>query len=164
MQKNILAFALLTIFAFCNMTAFANFSQPYTPPKTETNPNLKGYTLFIPANTTLEAVLSGEIDSNSATVGANVELILTDDFKYGKNLVAQAGSVLLGNIVSIKKEKAIFLIQINFSVIRTPYNNLIPINAQIANSENLLMGERILIPANTMLKVIFSQPITLGAQ
>lgn len=139
MQKNILALALLTTIIFGLNSTLANTNYTYTPPKIETNTNLQGYALYVPSGITLEAVLSNEINSANSVVGNSVNAILMQDFMYNNTLIAPAGSVISGNVVSIKK--ASFgnrnaQMQIRFTTIRTPYNNIIPISATIATSDS----------------------------
>jgi len=128
-------------------TAFLGISQvnaqsnyQINPYETQTNQNnLQGYALFVPAGITTNAILSQEINSNSAVVGQNINAIITQDFKYNETTIAPSGSVLMGNIVSNQKAgygNRNAKTMVKFTIIRTPYNNIIPINAVIATNDS----------------------------
>lgn len=148
-------------------TNTANYSE-------EKSDNLKGYVLYVPIGTTANAVLSQNVNSKSIVSGAVVNAILIEDFKYNGNLIASSGSVVQGNIVKAKKANLnakYAQIQIRFTSIRTPYNNVIPISAIILTSDKsgiikseIEEGGGIKLSANTKIKIYFDQPITLGAQ
>ena len=100
--------------------------------------NLKGYAIFVPAGITCSAVLTNEINSQSAVVGSSVNAVLMEDFKYNNSTIASAGSVINGSVVDVKKArfaKRNARMQIRFTTIRTPYNNIIPISATVATSD-----------------------------
>ncbi len=229
MNKKIMtAFLTLSFFAFpINVFAANNFQ--YTPQSQTNNSNLQGYALFVPSGVTVDAVLSQEINSKSAVVGQIVTAILTEDFIYKDSLIASSGSTIIGNVVQTRKAGIAnkdAQIQIRFTTIRTPYNNVIPISAVIATNDSTGIlkagtakdavkeyakdtvigagsgaalgtamgalsggsvgrgaiygtalgagigvikgvankGQDITIPANSQIKLLFDQPITLGAQ
>ena len=148
-------------------TNCANYSE-------EKNDNLKGYVLYVPIGTTVNAVLSQDVNSKSIVSGAVVNAILIEDFKYKDNLIASSGSIVQGNIVKARKANLnakYAQIQIRFTSIRTPYNNVIPISAMILTSDKsgivkseIQEGGGIKLSANTKIQIYFDQPITLGAQ
>jgi hypothetical protein len=99
---------------------------------------LKGHAVYVPAGVTVNAVLSQEINSSSAHIGQAINAILIEDFYYNGTLIIPSGSVIMGTIVKSKKAGALFKdgkIEICFSTIRTPYNNIIPIAAKIYTSD-----------------------------
>lgn len=139
MYKNILAIALLTTFCLGANFAQGATNYNYTLPQTQTDSNLKGYALYVPAGVTTEAVLSSEINSQNAVVGQTINAVLVEDFIYNGNLIASSGSVISGSIVSIKKAgfgNRNAQMQIRFTTIRTPYNNIIPISATILTNDS----------------------------
>lgn len=142
-MKKILTIFIFTCFCFflvapqnSKVSAATNAS---TSKKTASkNENLYGYALYVPAGITCSAVLSQEINSRSAIVGQEVNALLVEDFKYNGSLIAPEGSVIIGNVVELKRagmgaRSAKMLIK--FTTIRTPYNNIIPINAVIATTD-----------------------------
>lgn len=138
MQKKILTIAFLMTFLLSAKSAFADVNYSYTPPQIEKSDNLQGYVLYVPAGITMSAILSNEINSQSAIVGSVVNAVLAEDFIYNGVVVASAGSVINGSIVQVKKAtygNRNAQIQIRFTIIRTPYNNLIPISATVATND-----------------------------
>ena len=118
---------------------FAAQNYNYSAPTQQNNSNLQGYALFVPAGVTCSAVLSQEINSLNAVVGQTINAVLTEDFIYNGQTIASSGSTLLGTVVENKK--ATFgnrnaKMQIRFTAIRTPYNNIIPISAVIATTDS----------------------------
>lgn len=140
MFKNTLMLLLaLSLFNTLGVFAQANYqvSTPYGYDNSTSN--LQGYALFVPAGVTTRAVLSQDINSNSAVVGQNINAILTQDFCYNNQLIASAGSVLMGNVVSNQKSgfgNRNAKTMVKFTAIRTPYNNIIPISAVIATTDS----------------------------
>ena len=138
MAKKILTAIILSfVMTLCPVYSAANYN--YTSSDMMNNsPNLQGYALFVPAGVTCSAVLSNEINSLSAIVGQTINLVLPMDFKYNGKLIAPSGSTIMGSVVQTKKagygnRNAKMLIK--FTTIRTPYNNIIPINAVIATKD-----------------------------
>ena len=138
MNKKTYLYIALSLFLISS-NAFGNANFQHANPSYEKDSStLQGYTLYVPTGARVSAVLSQEINSKTATVGQNISAILTEDFKYNGQLIAPSGSVILGSVVS-KRKSAIgenAQMQIRFTTIRTPYNNLIPINAIIATSDS----------------------------
>ena len=139
MVKNILMLFLFILFINVSpIYAQANYTVTNSS-QNQDSASLQGYALYVPAGITTRAVLSQEINSNSAVVGQSVNAILTNDFYYNNQLIAASGSVLMGSVVS--NQKAGFgnrnaKTQIRFTTIRTPYNNIIPISAVIATTDS----------------------------
>lgn len=128
-----LALTLQSVFAN------ANFQYANSVSSAKINSGLQGYVLYVPTGTRVSTILSQEINSNTATVGQNVSVILTEDFTYKGQLVASSGSVISGYVVSNSKSAVggkNAQMQIRFTTIRTPYNNMIPISAIIATSDS----------------------------
>lgn len=139
MNKKILACATLILFAMITPNiSFAQINYNYSTPIDNNQSDLKGYALFVPAGITCSAVLTNEINSQSAVVGSSINAVLVEDFSYNGSIIASSGSVINGNIVSVKKArfgKRNAQMQIKFTTIRTPYNNIIPISAMIATND-----------------------------
>ena len=139
MVKNILMLFLFILFINVSpIYAQANYTVTNSS-QNQDSASLQGYALYVPAGITTRAVLSQEINSNSAVVGQSINAILTNDFYYNNQLIAASGSVLMGSVVS--NQKAGFgnrnaKTQIRFTTIRTPYNNIIPISAVIATTDS----------------------------
>ncbi len=228
MNKNILI-ASLFMCAIFSQTLIAAPNFQYSAPNYSSNNNLQGYALYVPAGVTCDVVLSQEVNSQSAVIGQTVSGVLTEDFIYNGNLIAASGSTVIGSVVQNKKAgfgNRNAKMQIRFTTIRTPYNNIIPISAVVATNDSSGVlkggtikesakeyakdtvigagagalfgtalgalssgsvgkgavygtalgagagvikraadkGESIIIPANSYIKLLFDQPITLGAQ
>ncbi len=102
------------------------------------NSDLKGHAVYVPAGVTMNVVLSQEINSASAHIGQTINAIIIEDFYYNGTLIIPSGSVVLGTIVKSKKAGVLFKdgkVEICFSAIRTPYNNIIPITARIYTTD-----------------------------
>lgn len=138
MQKNMRVSIIFLFLLLLSCSVFAGTNFNYTPPQNENSDNLQGYVLYVPSGVTTSAVLSSEINSQNAVVGAVVNAVLPEDFMYNGVVVASAGSVVNGSIVQTKKAtygNRNAQIQIRFTTIRTPYNNIIPISATIATDD-----------------------------
>ncbi len=138
-NKNKFIAVFLTCGMFLGASCLAAGNYNYTAPTQQNNSNLQGYALFVPAGITCSAVLSQEINSLSAVVGQSVNAVLTEDFIYNGQVIAAAGSTIMGTVTENKK--ASFAnrnakMQIRFTTIRTPYNNIIPISAVIATTDS----------------------------
>ncbi len=140
-SKKFLTAMVLAGFALGSISTstLAKSNYNYTSNIQNNNSNLQGYALFVPAGITCQAVLSQEINSQSATVGQTINAILTQDFIYNNQTIAPEGSVIMGSVVQNKKAgfgNRNAQMQIRFTTIRTPYNNIVPISATIATSDN----------------------------
>lgn len=147
-KKIITAIVLSLIFTLYPVYSATNYNYTSSDMK-DNSPNLQGYALFMPAGVTCSAILSNEINSLSAVAGQTINLVLPTDFKYNGKLIAPSGSTIMGNVVQTSKagygnRNAKMLIK--FTTIRTPYNNIIPINAVIATTD----GSGVLKGASTM--------------
>ncbi|MBQ9149538.1 hypothetical protein IJX73_01270 [bacterium] len=135
-------------------------------------PVLEAYSLFIPANTTCKAILADSINSKNAIIGQTVTAILLEDFKYKNTTIASKESIIEGTITNktFDSDDKSAQIQVKFTTIRTPYNNIIPISASILteNFDGKLKpsdsSKEVSIKANTPIDIVFEQPITLKAQ
>lgn len=137
MLKNI-STLLLSMSLMFVMAAFADTNYAYNTYQNQTDSNLKGYALYVPAGVTTSVVLSSEINSQSAVVGSVINAILPEDFIYNGKTIASSGSVIQGSVVQVKKAgfgNRNAQMQIRFTTIRTPYNNIIPISATIATND-----------------------------
>ena len=197
MDKKVFFYILLFVFLF-SQSVFAGFIAENT-----NKPNdliyanqAQGYGVYVPVGVKLSVILSQELNSKTAVVGQNVNAILINDFRYRNQLIASSGSIVSGNIVFNKKASMAgkdAQMQVKFTTITTPYNNVIPISAVIETSDlsGILKGKNsnvstikdatvlngglgvakalgtkgneILILPNTKINIIFNQPITLGA-
>lgn len=100
--------------------------------------DLKGHAVYVPAGVTMNIVLSQEINSASAHIGQTINAITIEDFYYNGALIIPSGSVVMGTIVKSKKAGVLFKdgkVEICFSAIRTPYNNIIPITARVYTTD-----------------------------
>ena len=138
-KKTVLVFSLiLSLFGVNSANCFASTNYNYSPNTIENNSKLQGYAVFVPAGISCNALLSSEINSNSAVIGQTINAVLTEDFIYNDTIIASAGSVIAGTIVSNKKAgygNRNAQTQIRFTNIRTPYNNVIPISATIMTND-----------------------------
>lgn len=137
MFKNIVFFVSMFMF-LTSVDVFAKENYFYTVPQSQNEVNLQGYALYVPAGVSLSVVLSNEINSQSSVVGSVVNAALIEDFVYNGTTIATAGSVINGSVVAV--QKAGFAnrnakMQIRFTTIRTPYNNIIPISATISTDD-----------------------------
>ena len=108
------AFLYITVaMLLCMSGVFADASL------NESGKNLQGYTLFIPAGVSTTAILAQDINSKTAVVGQNINAILIDDFRYNKDLIASAGSIISGNVVYNKRIHNVSQMRIKFTTIIT---------------------------------------------
>lgn len=137
MNKTISVAVLVACFTLAQ-SVFAASNFQYSPMTQNPSVGLSGYALYVPAGISVNAVLSQEINSQSAVIGQSVNAILTEDFMYNGSIIATAGSTLMGNVVQNKKAgfgNRNASMQIRFTAIRTPYNNIIPISAVIMTND-----------------------------
>ena len=197
MYKKILNYIFLTLL-FIVQNAFAqnDFGLSYnstSSKNTPIEPMSAKYTLYVPTGAKISAVLSQDINSNTAIVGQTIAAVLTEDFVYKNNVIASSGSVILGSIVFNRRAGIVgknAQMQIRYTAIRTPYNNIIPISAVMETNDKTgilkgsikeginanfggglalaktvaTRGDNIYIPSNSRVNIVFDQPITLGAQ
>ena len=102
------------------------------------NEQLHGNVVMVPANTAFNAVLMTPLSSENAKAGDSVAMFLGSDFYYGKNLIAPAGSRILGMVVKAKKGSygnRNGQLQIKLTNIVTPAGQIIPISASIKTDD-----------------------------
>ncbi len=137
--NKLMVLALSVSFMF-SLNAFAKSNFNYsTPVSAQDESNLSGYAVYVPSGVTTSAVLTDEINSQSAIVGQSIKAILVDDFIYNETLIAPKDSVINGVIVQNKKAgfaNRNAQVQVKFTTITTPYNQTIPINANIMTEDN----------------------------
>ena len=123
---------------FFPMASAANYTIQQTTSNKNLN-SLQGYALFVPAGVTCRAVLSQEINSKTAVSGQTINALLTEDFVYNGKVIAASGSTIMGSIVNNKQASygnRNAKMQVRFTAIRTPYNNIIPISATIMTNDS----------------------------
>ncbi len=151
MNKN-LSIALAVILISANVTLAApnyNFTQTQQPayqptyytPQTYTSSNgtLKGSVVTVPAGQQVAAVVTAPINSATAVLGQTVNLALSSDFYYNGNLIAPAGSSVVGTVLEVSKAKHGSMngkLLLRFTQIVTPYGVQIPISAIIKTDDN----------------------------
>lgn len=106
---------------------------------------LKGRVVTVPAGMSMPAVVSMPISSKTLTLGQPVTITLGSDYYYNNNLIAQAGSAVMGTVVQVSKAKHGSMngkLQLRFTQITTPYGLQIPISAVIKTEDNtgILIG------------------------
>ena len=140
-NKTILSALLVSVFVCGNAIAGTNFQ--YTSANSSNysqaqSGNLQGYALYVPAGTATNAILSQELNSSTASVGQTVSAILSEDFKYNGTVIAPAGSTISGTVTKNKKAGIANRnaeMEVRFTTIRTPYNNVIPVSAVISTND-----------------------------
>lgn len=139
MNKTVPITVLLILGLFGANFSFALENSNYTYSEAhQVYQPLQGHAVFVPAGISINALLSCEINSESAVVGQTINAILTEDFIYNETTIAPMGSVISGSIVSNKKAtwgNRNAQTQIRFTNIRTPYNNIIPISASVLTND-----------------------------
>lgn len=114
-------------------------------PVASSSQQLKGQVITIPAGTSIPAMTTYELNSENLSLGQGVTINLPQNFYYGNNLVAPAGSVLNGNVISVKKAKRGGIngnLKVRFTNIVTPTGQMIPISGMIQTDDGtgLLKG------------------------
>ena len=110
--------------------------QPLVYPQNNT---LHGNVVMVPAGETLEATLTSPLSSEFTTAGQTINLALHDDFYYGNNLVAPAGSTIYGTVIESSRAKRGSIngkLCVRFTQIYTPYGTQIPISAVIKTNDS----------------------------
>ena len=90
-------------------------------------------------------MLTMPLSSGMTTTGQAVSLVLNDDFYYGNQLIAPAGSTVYGTVIESSKAKRGGIngkLCVRFTQIFTPYGTQIPISAVIRtdDSSGVLVG------------------------
>ena len=114
----------------------------YTPEKS----SLQGKVTMIPMGTTLSAVTTSEISSETLIVGDTVALTLGSPFYYKGALIAPVNSNIVGLVVlsqAAGRGDRTGKLKIKFNEIITPDGCRIPISAKVITNDGtgLLMGE-----------------------
>ena len=147
MDKKVFLYTIATTTLLLHCTSVcADYRQANKPNDLNYSNQSQEYIIHVPAGKKVDAVLSQEINSNTAVVGQTINAILTRDFMHNNNLIASAGSIISGNIVYNRKAGMAgksAQMQIRFTTIRTPYNNVIPVSALIEtkDSTGIIKGE-----------------------
>ena len=103
------------------------------------NHTLKGSVVTVPAGQNITTVVTTPISSAHMSVGQNVTLALGSDFYFNGNLIAPAGSSVVGTVIEASSAKHGSLngkLLIRFTQIVTPYGVQIPISAVIKTDDN----------------------------
>ena len=105
----------------------------------EKNNTLKGSIVTVPAGQSFRAVVTSPINSATAVNGQNVTMALGSDFYYNDNIIAPAGSTVIGTVIESTNAKHGNLngkLLIRFTQIVTPQGQNIPISAVIKTNDN----------------------------
>ena len=132
-KRNIVKVIILALFLFLNISTFnvcfaQNSSNEYYKKE-----------LFIPAGITCRALLTQNINAKSSVVGQKITLLLMEDFKYNDTLIAPEGSEIQGTITEVEPPRYAnrhAQLSARFTIIRTPYNNIVPISAIFLTDDN----------------------------
>jgi hypothetical protein len=149
-MKNLFTLAVLVLSANCvmaaqnysydvNSTATPSSSSNYVENYTPVNNTLKGRVVTVPAGIDFKAVVTTPVTSETAVTGQSVYLALGSDFYYNGNLIAPAGSSILGSVIEVSKAKHGSLngkLTLRFTQITTPSGTVIPISAVIKTDDN----------------------------
>ena len=113
------------------------YPAPITP--TAYNSTLKGRVVTVPSGQKLPAFVSTPINTQYTSVGQTLAVTLGSDFIYNGNLIAPAGSTVIGTVIESEKAKRGSRngkLCIRFNQITTPYGMQIPISAVIKTEDN----------------------------
>ena len=120
------------------------YQQSYYPaPINQTynnyNSTLKGRVVTVPSGQVMPGYVSTTISSANASTGQTVQISLGSDFCYNGNMIAPAGSTVIGTVIEARKAKRGSMngrLCVRFNQIITPYGLQIPISAVIKTSDN----------------------------
>lgn len=121
---------------FCYAAANYNYTQKTVK---QSSDRLQGQVVYVPAGAMVSAVLSNEIDSQTMTLGQNVNATLAQDFYYKDKLIAPTGSTISGTVILVKKATHANRngqVMIKFSEIVTPQNFAIAISGVMKTDDN----------------------------
>ncbi len=135
MQNKILS-ALLVVLIAAPALAYQPYQSSNSYVKQQTT--LHGAVFTIPAGASIHAVTTSELNTQTLFLGQAVTCMLTQDYYYNNKLIAPAGSVVNGTVISLKK--ASFAgrngqLKIKFTSIVSPYGQMIPISGQIKTTD-----------------------------
>ncbi|SRR5574344_1532363 len=150
MNKKVI-YGLATMLLASNISLAApNYNyQPAVPqqpstymPQERTNYSgtpLKGRVVTVPAGQIVSGVVASmPLSSETLTLGQQVYLTLGSDFYYNNNLIAPAGSQVMGSVIEVSKAKHGSMngkLQLRFTMINTPYGQQVPISAIIKTED-----------------------------
>ena len=159
MNKKITAMLLMAVLCtFDSVYAASNYSYQQTqaqpvynsnyvqqPMQYSTNQPLQGNVVMVPAGTSIPAMLTSPISSETLKTGESISILLNSDFYYNNKLIAPAGSNIIGTVIEASKAKRGSMngkLSIRFTQIYTPYGTQIPISAVIKtdDSSGVLIG------------------------
>lgn len=125
-------------FGSSQVTPVQNSNYVQQPLQYSQNKPLQGSVVMVPAGATVNARLTAQLTSAYATTGETVTVALNDDFYYGNNLIAPAGSTIYGTVVEVSRAKRGSIngkLCVRFTQIYTPYGTQIPISAVIKTDD-----------------------------
>ena len=111
----------------------------YNTPTVSGNQTLKGSVVTVPAGQSFPAVVTTPLNSANLTLGQTVNIALGSDFYYNGNLIAPAGSSVVGQVLEVSKAKHGSMngkLMLRFTQIITPYGLQVPISAVIKTADN----------------------------
>lgn len=117
--------------------------------------SLKNSVVTVPAGLTFKGVFLSPVSSETATLGQEVSLALTNDFYCKDRKVAPAGSVVTGNVIEVSKAKHGSLngkLMLRFTHIITPSGLDIPISAVVRTPDKtgvILGGSNLMYTVGT---------------
>lgn len=151
MRKNLNLILAVMLLSSTSVMAAPNFNysqnqqaplyQPnyYNTPTISGNQTLKGSVVTVPAGQSFPAVVTTPLNSANLTLGQNVNIALGSDFYYNGNLIAPAGSSVIGQVLEVSKAKHGSMngkLMVRFTQIVTPYGLQVPISAVIKTADN----------------------------
>lgn len=153
MKKKISVLLISSLFTMTSGIAVPNYTyqggaqdpayqQSYYPAPINQNvynSTLKGRVVTVPAGQALPAYVSTPISTEFVTIGQPVSVSLGSDFIYNGNMIAPAGSTVVGTVIEANKAKRASMngkLCIRFTQIITPYGLQIPISAVIKTTDN----------------------------
>lgn len=129
-------------YSYNTATTTPNYQESYYPTAMNQmstyNKTLKGRVITVPSGQTLTATVTTPISSANTVAGQSVSIALGSDFLYKGNLIAPAGSTIVGTVVEASKAKHGSMngkLCIRFNQIITPYGLQIPISAVIKTND-----------------------------
>ena len=114
---------------------------------------LKNSIVTVPAGLTFRGVFLNPVSSETAVVGQEVSIALTNDFYYKEKKVAPAGSTVTGSVINVSKAKHGSIngkLVLRFTHIITPSGLDIPISATVRTPDKtgvILGGSDLMISA-----------------
>lgn len=170
-MKGKISFVLISAFLMTN-ASFATTNYSYESEfQTKIDKPLKSNIISVPAGSVVSALAMSELSSEFLTHGQVVQMALGSNFYFNNQLIAPAGSIVNGTVTAVSKatDSTDGKLKIMFTQIITPQGLQIPISALFKTNDGtgILEGDLqtdIIIPANTSMDLILSQPITVQPQ